>query len=330
MSKPSSTNFAAMMMSGKTVEKLPNPIEPAGAADAKEEKSFKLLALPRDGIPLQSDGRDTDVVVARKLHVPEGHKIYAWNEIKSQAASFDPPLSDVCRVTVYSKASGTRHFMLCVQVHANPAKVMKSTQEPYKGELYHPLSYKREMELLMSREFNNVVRFTNEAAALKRISTYNNRLPGHPRLAEEGFISDHHCVVKLPKVFDSHECFQQLDTLEFEEKDLYCPTDMLKQLNPDKGEQAAFDGLAADSEAAWVERPASKKKPAKGKAKNTSRELAEDPIDDDQGSTPKVPTTVHKLKMVKNSNPAPDAEAPASAPPKQPTKRAPKTVSQKG
>ena len=77
----------------------------------------------------------------------------------------------------------------------------------------------------------------------------------------------------------------------------------------------------------WVERPPAKKlkqpepkPPTKKKVtvasppqkkKQPARELAEDPVEDDQGDTPKSPLVVKKLTMVKNSNPAPE-EAPAA------------------
>ncbi len=370
-------NLASRLLNAHTQKALPHPIQsqlPAAEGSKPEGKAFTLLTCPREGIPLQNSGRDTDVVVADKLYEPTDRKIYDWSEIKTLGPNFNPPLKDVCRVVVYNKPSQTRHFMLCVATRSNPKKLINGA--PYAGELFHPLSLKWEMELLQHRSFNNKVRFTNEASALKRIATYTNRFPCSDELAEEGFISDHHAVKKLPEIFKSHDSFVQQEDLLFEEEALYCPTDKLNMLNPRKGEQVAYDELAPEQEEGeeeeaqeeeeeaageedeppandapadgegedgWVSRPpakkakappvpAAKKKTPVPPTKKPARELAEDPVEDDQGSTPKIPITLSKLRMVKNNNPSPEAEpaAAVAAPPKAAAKRAPKTVSRDG
>ena len=118
--------------------------------------------------------------------------------------------------------------------------------------------------------------------------------------------------------------------------------DPVDDMPPDEG-----DGRdVVDEAGVWIERlPAKKQKqpepkpPTKKKVtlaspsqkKKPARELAEDPVEDDQGDTPKGPLVVKKLTMVKNSNPAPEETAAAkSTTPKAPAKRAPKTVSRSG
>lgn len=338
-----------MMMSGKKNESLPKPVlkgKATRAEPADGEKAFNLFNIPREGIPLRNAGRETDVVVHKVLFKSQDHKIYEWAQIKEKGANFTPPLKDVCRVVVFCKSLKSYHFMLCVQTLSNPKK-------PYTGELYHPLNLRYEMELLQQRKFNNAFRFTSDAHALERIPAYNNRLPGHPLLAEEGFISDHIAVRKYPDHFNSHECFVQQDELLFEEKALYCPSDKIKQLDPKTGEQVAFEELAPDQEGeevgdepaaaaegeeeggTWVERPKKKQAPPQKKkapagAKKKSRELAEDPVEDDQGDSPKVSLTPKKLKvMTKTSNPAPEA-AEATPVPKGAIKRPVKNVPRQG